>query len=211
MNIYEMSEKKVYQKKFSRGSSLESLKSEEEKKLLDEEPIRSAMAEMDVELIMEKAPKEGEEFVDKNDENIVPPKMNTFVGLLRLTNFLSATTVIFILVSAVMNEEIWKYNAKQNILISVQLVFLALLALLVYIDSIGTISFCWREYGELSSLHTDGTSIIFLLCSNRWVFRLATSVLFLTSLSLPVMDQLKHDVLPDTLLWVVGLIGKANF
>ena len=114
-----MSENKVYQRKFSREFSLESLKSDEEKKLLDEEPLRSAMAEseMDVELIMEKAPKEGDEFTDKNDENIVPPKMNTFVGLLRITNFLSATTVIFILVSAVMNEEIWKYNAKQNILI----------------------------------------------------------------------------------------------
>ena len=119
--MFEMSEKKVYQRKFSRESSLESLKSDEEKKLLDEEPLRSAMAEMDVELIMEKAPKEGDEFVDKNDENIVPPKMNTFVGLLRLTNFLSATTVIFILVSAVMNEEIWKPGFlemwKQNILI----------------------------------------------------------------------------------------------
>ena len=85
---------------------------------------------------------------------------------------------------------------------------------LVYIDNIGTVSFCWREYGELSALHTDATSIIFVLCSNRWVFRLATSILFLTSLNLPVMDQLKHEVLPDTLYYVVGLIASsfvANF
>ena len=100
---------------------------------------------------------------DKNDSNIVPPKMNTLVGLIRITNFASATTVVFILVMAVMQEEIWKENPMQNMLSSVQLIFLSLMALLVYIDSIGTVSFCWREYGELSALHTDATSIMYEL------------------------------------------------
>ena len=94
---------------------------------------------------------------------IVPPKMNTLVGLIRITNFASATTVVFILVMAVMQEQIWKQNPMQNILSSVQLIFLSLMALLVYIDSIGTVSFCWREYGELSALHTDATSIMYKL------------------------------------------------
>ena len=97
------------------------------------------------------------------DSNIVPPKMNTLVGLIRITNFASATTVVFILVMAVMQEQIWIKNPMQNILSSVQLVFLSLMALLVYIDSIGTVSFCWREYGELSALHTDATSIMYEL------------------------------------------------
>ena len=186
--------------------SLESLNPEEEKKLLDNDLLKNAEANSDVDLKMNE---NEDEWKDKNDANIVPPKMNTLVGLIRITNFASATTVVFILVMAVMQEEIWKENPMQNMLSSVQLIFLSLMALLVYIDSIGTISFCWREYGELSALHTDATSIIFILCSNRWVFRLATSILFLTSLNLPVMDQLKHDILPDSLYWVVGLIASS--
>ena len=101
---------------------------------------------------------------------IVPPKMNTLVGLIRITNFASATTVVFILVMAVMQEQIWEKNPMQNILSSVQLIFLSLMALLVYIDSIGTVSFCWREYGELSALHTDATSIMYELITYFYKF-----------------------------------------
>ena len=109
---------------------------------------------------------------------IVPPKMNTLVGLIRITNFASATTVVFILVMAVMQEQIWKQNPMQNILSSVQLIFLSLMALLVYIDSIGTVSFCWREYGELSALHTDATSIMYELITYLYKFRFFRKSLF---------------------------------
>ena len=140
--------------------SLESLNPEEEKKLLDNDLLKNAEANSDVDLKMNE---NEDEWKDKNDSNIVPPKMNTLVGLIRITNFASATTVVFILVMAVMQEQIWKENPMQNMLSSVQLIFLSLMALLVYIDSIGTVSFCWREYGELSALHTDATSIMYEL------------------------------------------------
>ena len=147
--------------------SLESLNPEEEKKLLDNDLLKKAEANSDVDLKMNE---NEDEWKDKNDSNIVPPKMNTLVGLIRITNFASATTVVFILVMAVMQEQIWEKTPMQNILSSVQLIFLSLMALLVYIDSIGTVSFCWREYGELSALHTDATSIMyeFITCFHKF-------------------------------------------
>ena len=119
-----------------------------------------------------------DEWKDKNDSNIVPPKMNTLVGLIRITNFASATTVVFILVMAVMQEQLWKDEPMQNILSLVQLIFLSLMALLVYIDSIGTVSFCWREYGELSALHTDATSIMYELITCFHEFCKQESMIF---------------------------------
>merc|ERR1712062_542421 len=77
----------------------------------------------------------------------------------------------------------------------------------------GTVSFCWREYGELSTLHTDATSIVFLATSNRWILRIGSGLLFLTSLSFPVLDQLVQkdieEILPNPLYWVVGLVGSS--
>ena len=75
--------------------------------------------------------------------------------------------------------------------------------------SIGTISFCWREYGELSTLHTDATSIIFVICESRWIFRIVSGLVFLTSLSLPIMTQLRHTVLPNAPYWAFGLTSTA--
>ena len=76
--------------------------------------------------------------------------MNIFVGFIRLTNFLSATTVFFILISNIMDEDAWTRNLFQNSLTCIQSGCLSLFAMLTYIDTIATISFCWREYGELS-------------------------------------------------------------
>ena len=92
--------------------------------------------------------------IDKNDENIGTPKMNFFIGFIRFGNFASATAVIFVLVLNLMSIEAWDQKLLQNMLTCVQIVFLSIFAIAVYIDNIGTISFCWREYGELSSLHT---------------------------------------------------------
>ena len=56
--------------------------------------------------------------------------MNTLVGFIRIANFASATTVIFILVMTVMQEKIWIENPMQNMLSSVQLLFLSLMSIL---------------------------------------------------------------------------------
>jgi hypothetical protein len=181
-------------------SSLESLEEEAAVKLLDMGLIQDAGAQK-AELITAQNDEE------KNDENISTPKMNTLVGFLRLMNYLSATSVIFVLVYSgmtVMTDS--SPHTVQSLLTGVQLVYLTVLALIIYVDSIGTVSFCWREYGELSSLHTDATSIIFILCSNRWLFRIGSGLLILTALSLPIMVQLKQQVIPHLMYWLMGLI-----
>lgn len=173
--------------------------------MLDLKPLQKAE-----EIQLETGNDDNDEFTDKNDANIGAPKMNTLVGFIRFINFGSATTVLFLLVLMVMQgEQLWGQDLVQNLLCSVQLIFLSFLCILVYIDNIGTVSFCWREYGELSSLHTDATSSIFILCSNRWLFRLGSALIFITSLSLSTFESLKHDILPDTYYWVIGLVSAS--
>lgn len=172
--------------------------------MLDLKPLQQA------EEIQLKTAEDDDEFTDKNDANIGAPKMNTLVGFIRFVNFGSATTVLFILVLMVMKgDNLWGEDLVQNLLCSVQLIFLSFLSILVYIDNIGTVSFCWREYGELSSLHTDATSSIFILCSNRWLFRLGSGLIFITSLSLSTFESLKHEVLPHSNYWVIGLVSGS--
>ena len=50
----------------------------------------------------------------------------------------------------------------------IQLAFLFVNAAFVIIDSIGTVTFRWKEYGELTHRHTDATSIMFLVSKSRW-------------------------------------------
>ena len=50
----------------------------------------------------------------------------------------------------------------------IQLAFLFVNAAFVTIDSIGTVTFRWKEYGELTHRHTDATSIMFLVSKSRW-------------------------------------------
>ena len=88
----------------NRKVSVESLKSEEEKKLLDYDELKKAEANSDLEVYMEHQIVDENEFTDKNDQNIAPPKMNTLVGFLRISNFASATTVVFIMILTLMNE-----------------------------------------------------------------------------------------------------------
>ena len=195
------------------SSSVESLNDETRLKLLDLQPLTKAFEEPD---IIGTADKEGtnneekEEDIDKNDENISTPKMNTIVGFLRISNFISATTVVFLLLLNLMTAKTWTDDPSQNLVTTVQIVFLSFVTLLIAIDSIGTVSFCWREYGELSSLHTDATSIIFILCSNRWIFRLGSGLLLMTALSLPIMRFLEEqNTLPHTLPWIAALVSLS--
>ena len=190
------------------SSSLESLNEETRLKLLDLQPLNKAIEECDIIGTADKEedsdPEDMQEGRDKNDENIGTPKMNTLVGFLRISNFISATTVVFLLLLNLM-----KLDATFFVTF-VQIVFLSFVTLLMAIDSIGTVSFCWREYGELSSLHTDATSIIFILCSNRWVFRLGSGLILMTSLSLPIMNWLEdQNTLPHTLPWIAALVSLS--
>ena len=162
--------------------------------------------------------------IDPNDEDMSLPKMHLSIGFVRLANFISATMVIFILVWNLSVEKIsnisssslvWKKKQDeqyyhyfvQNALISVQFLYLSILALLVYIDSVGTISFYWREYGELSCLHTDATSIIFVFCTSRWQFRIGSGLIFVTSMAfiVPILEKFQTSTTAGMLvIWIIG-------
>ena len=49
----------------------------------------------------------------------------------------------------------------------VQIGYLALVSLTVMVDSVATLTFRWKEYGELTHGQTDATSIVFFLCKSR--------------------------------------------
>ncbi len=51
----------------------------------------------------------------------------------------------------------------------VQICYLGAVALVVMVDSVATLTFRWKEYGELTHGQTDATSIVFFLCPSRCV------------------------------------------
>ena len=71
------------------------------------------------------------------EDDVTLPKLNTFIGFIRLANFLSATTVLFILVTFLAYEHVWKKQIESAILTLIQVLFLGFLSILVYIDCIG--------------------------------------------------------------------------
>ena len=79
---------------------------------------------------------EDSEETEKEDD-VTLPKINTFVGFIRLANFLSATTVLFILVTFLASGHVWQEQTKSAILTLIQVLFLGCLSILVYIDCIG--------------------------------------------------------------------------
>lgn len=80
---------------------------------------------------------EDNEETEKEDD-VTLPKINTFVGFIRLANFLSATTVLFILVTFLASGHVWQAQTKSAILTLIQVLFLGCLSILVYIDCIGS-------------------------------------------------------------------------
>ena len=66
----------------------------------------------------------------------------------------------------------------------VVLVFLLVTAVVVLLDSVATVTFRWREYGELTHRHTDATSALFLLSKSRWKLRLLTCLTLASAASL---------------------------
>ena len=74
---------------------------------------------------------------EEDEDDVTLPKLNTFIGFIRLANFLSATTVLFILVTFLAYEHVWKKQIESVILTLIQVLFLGFLSILVYIDCIG--------------------------------------------------------------------------
>ena len=66
----------------------------------------------------------------------------------------------------------------------VLLVFLLVTAVVVLLDSLATVTFRWREYGELTHRHTDATSALFLLSKSRWKLRLLSCLTLASAASL---------------------------
>ena len=66
----------------------------------------------------------------------------------------------------------------------VLLVYLFTTSILVLMDSVATVTFRWREYGELTHRHTDATSVLFLVSKSRWKLRLLTSLSLTSAVSL---------------------------
>ena len=48
-----------------------------------------------------------------------------------------------------------------------QVSYLCVVAIVTMIDAIGTVTFRWKEYGEMTHSQSDATSVIFFLCKSR--------------------------------------------
>ncbi len=105
--------------------------------------------------------------------DVTTSKAVTIVGFFRLANYLSSSAVIGVLIATVLkNSQIYENaHVLANALVIFQLLYLFAVCLLMHIDAIGTVTFCWKEYGELSHDPADATSIIFSICPSRYLFR----------------------------------------
>jgi len=48
-----------------------------------------------------------------------------------------------------------------------QVTYLCIVAVVTMIDAIATVTFRWKEYGEMTHSQSDATSVIFFLCKSR--------------------------------------------
>ena len=76
-------------------------------------------------------------------------------------------------------------------------VFLIVTAVIVIIDSVATVTFRWKEYGELAFRHTDATSVLFLVSKSRWKLRLLTCLTVASACSLQT-TQVWYDYIEAT-------------
>merc|ERR1719412_677683 len=75
----------------------------------------------------------------------------------------------------------------------IQLAFLFVNAAFVTIDSIGTVTFRWKEYGELTHRHTDATSIMFLVSKSRWKQRFLAALTAASATSLQTANIILNN------------------
>lgn len=146
--------------------------------------------------------------VKKDDDFQRPAKLDLLVGILRLVNFLSACTSVFGIVVSLyfpLSEDVekvrtvwfqlrsdqrktlgnydWIFVVKE-IAGVIQLIYLLIAAAFIIVDSVATLTFRWKEYGELTHRHTDATSVLFLVSKSRWKMRLLACLTICSSLSL---------------------------
>ena len=111
----------------------------------------------------------------------------------------------------------------------IQLAYLFVNAAFVIIDSIGTVTFRWKEYGELTHRHTDATSIMFLVSKSRWKQRFLCGLTVASATSLQTAQIIlryygqgpegaKHRSIPEksvhAVIWylammMLGLVGSC--
>ena len=77
------------------------------------------------------------------------------------------------------------------------LTYLLVTAVFVIIDSVATVTFRWKEYGELTHRHTDATSALFLVSKSRWKLRLLTCLTVASAASLQT-TQVQNNSLFQT-------------
>ncbi|TRY80092.1 hypothetical protein TCAL_17091 [Tigriopus californicus] len=143
------------------------------------------------------------------------PRMNAFVGFLRLSNYACSCLVIFGVAVSIFYPysqdrpvddelEFWQdftYDGCQWI----QMICLVIVAVLIAVDSVATFTFRWKEYGELTYTQTDATSIIFLLCPSRWIFRGVCSLMMSSAISLRAARVMQAEELsPHDYAWYYG-------
>lgn len=133
-----------------------------------------------------------------------PAKLDLIVGFLRCFNFLSCATSVFAVILSLLYslEDLLKDLGREDLIDSrnsgtqdliivmkifssmVILFYLLIVTIIIIVDAVGTVTFRWREYGELTHRHTDATSIIFLLGESRWGLRLLASLTMASAASL---------------------------
>ena len=153
------------------------------------------------------------------------PKLHVLVGFLRATNFVCAVAVIFgVIVSLNVINEDFAFDSAEFWIAAFQisagyihLLYLAVVAAVMVIDSVGTITFRWKEYGEITHNQADATSVLFLFVKSRWGWRLASSLAMASSISLGFLNymrRLQQDPLMPYLdhahFWFIAL-SSASF
>ena len=136
------------------------------------------------------------------------PKMLAFTGFLRLANFVCASAVLFGVIVSLKLEgdkkapdlrELTKdmtvvqeltHQITQYFAGYVQMAYLVCICLVMMIDSVATISFRWKEYGEITHQQADATSILFVFAKSRWAWRLLSGLALCSAVSLEVMSYL---------------------
>ena len=133
------------------------------------------------------------DYLTEKDDIQRRAKFDLIIGFLRLFNFLSVSTSVFTVIISIYLWQIKTFQEvnytfsvlekmdqnnpfypQQDLLFylrvtagSIQLTYLFVNAIFVIIDSIATVTFRWKEHGELTHRHTDATSILFLVSKSR--------------------------------------------
>ena len=192
------------------------------------------------------------DYLTEKDDIQRRAKFDLIIGFLRLFNFLSVSTSVFTVIISIYLWQIKTFQEvnytfsvleqmdqnnpfypQQDLLFylrvtagSIQLTYLFVNAIFVIIDSIATVTFRWKEHGELTHRHTDATSILFLVSKSRWKQRFlaaltVTSVAFSqTTQSIinfyrtgPEGAVLAHtpNKAMHALIWYLAMLGAGLF